>query len=267
MKRVRLGIGIVFLAVTIYCVISYGIFFNKKDGLDAQISSENFVHNNMIEDNPAVVIQALASKTCHECKNPVLKNDKKSDFMVTDDGDDQQLPIVVADNQQGFFVSTDRPKKSKKRDSSRKRDSSSFITMNPIPANYQIDEEIQDTLDVLIGNDVDEFVRLVLQSNNNIVSKEACRSCSIYAFFNGIKNHTLLTVEDIGILQKLLANLYRFVEKMQKLSKERLMLPEQYEALQDLHRSQDDKNDIKLKKRFAITSAALKKLQNITYNK
>ena len=261
MKKVKLGIGIVFLAVTIYCVISYGIFFNKKDKLDMQISSEQFIDHHMIEESPAVVIQTFASTTCHECKTPVQKKDKKSDFIVTDDADDQQLPIIEADNQEEFFVSADGSKKSKK------INSASFITMNPIPADYQIDTETQDALDVLIGNDVDAFVRLVLQSNNNVVSKEACRSCSIYAFFNGIKNHTLLTIEDIRILQKLLANLYRFVEKMQKLSQEPLMFPEQYEALQELHRSQDAKNDIKLKKRFAITSAALKKLQNISYNK
>ena len=226
-----------------------------------QISPENFLPNDKTQGIAGVVIQSFASTTCHECKNPVQTNEKKSDFIVTDDSDQQELPIVIADNQQEFFESRDLQKKLKK------QNISSFITMNPIPANYKIDEETQNALDVLIGNDVDEFVRLVLQSNNNVVSKEACRSCSMYAFFNGIKNHDLLTIEDIRILQKLLANLYRFVEKMQKLSQEPLMLPEQYEALQDLHRSQDAKNDIKLKKRFAVTSAALKKLQNITYNK
>ncbi len=260
MKRVKFGIAIVFLAVIVYCIVSFTIFFDKKESIDTQLLlSEQSVDQSMIASNQAVIIQNVGSVTCQECHNPMQGNDEKSDFIVTDDADEQQLPIVVAEPQEEFFVSIDRSKKLKK------VNSYSFMTM-PLTDDYSMDQETHDALDVLIGNDVEGFVRLVLQSNNNIVSKEACRSCGMYAFFNGIKNHKNLTVEDIVLLQKLLVNFYRFVEKMQKLSHEALLLPEQYEALQDLHRSQDIKNDIKLKKRFAVTSAALKKLQNIKYN-
>ncbi len=264
MKRVKFGIVIVFLVAAIYCIVSFGIFFDKKASIDTQLQLlEQSLEEGVQPQNQSVVIQNIESITCHECNHPVQQNNVQPDFIVINDSDinEQQLPDGFVDNQSELFVKANSEK------NVIPLSSSSFITMNPISESYVIDQETQNALDVLIGHDVDEFVRLVLQSNNNIVSREACRSCGMYAFFNGIKHHRQLTVKDIVMLQKLLANLYRFVERMQKLSHEPLILPEQYEALQELHRSQDVKNDIKLKQRFAATSAALKKLQNIKYNR
>ncbi len=200
--------------------------------------------------------------SCVSCKkHPVVSHDVQSDFIVTNDDVDEPVAQLGADDQPEFVITADENVHKK----SKKSHSYSFITMK-IADDYIIDQETQDVLDILIGDDVDAFVKLILQSNNNIVSKEACRSCGMYAFFNGIKHHKPLTSDDVRMLQKMLANLYRFVGKMQKLNKDiELMRGEQYEALQNLHKSQAVRNDAKLQARRSATAAALKKLQNIKY--
>ncbi len=277
MKRIKMGVAIVCCIGVSYFMISYGIFLYKKTSIDAQIQEQvqpvadvvsykesineqkEQNRSGVMPQDESVVIQTMSCVSCK--KHPVVSQDLQSDVIVTNDEQDEPVAQVFADDRPDFIVSSDKSVHKK----SKKSYSYSFITMK-ISDDYVIDQEIQDALDVLIGNDVDAFVKLILQSNNNIVSKEACRSCGMYAFFNGIKNHKPLTSDDVRMLQKMLANLYRFIGKMQKLNQDvQIISDEQYEALQSLHKTQAVKNDMKLQARKAATSAALKKLQNIKY--
>src|SRR3989339_1806882 len=110
MKRVKFAIAIIFVAVGIYCIVSFGIFFDKKVSIDAELSSEQSVDQNMIPSSQAVVIQNIGLGTCQECHNPMQRHDEKSSFIVVDDGDQQQLPVVIDEPQEEFFMTEDRPK-------------------------------------------------------------------------------------------------------------------------------------------------------------
>jgi len=199
-----------------------------------------------------------SATTCKQCQQTPPRFPVK--LIITQD-QDSSLPLIMNDNQSSISCNQD----SFVDKELRTLDSYSFITM-PISDDYIMDAETQATLDTLIGQDLDDFVKLVLQSNNNIVSKEACRSCGMYAFFNGIKKHHPLKPDDVIILQQVLGNLYQFIAKMKAMSKSFIIRSEQYDALLDLHRSQAVKNDMKLQARRAATQAALKKLQTIKYN-
>lgn len=262
MKRIKIGATIIFLAAAIYFILSYGIFFLKKESLDVQLKSseENSADRESVEPQDNVVIQRNAHE--NDDKNKVFVESAPDDFIVTQEIE-RPLPILMVEEPSLFVIkAADRVVD---QDLS-KIDSYSFVTM-PIPDDYKMDQETQKTLDALIGSDLDEFVRVVLQSNNNIVSKEACRSCGMYAFFSAIKKHQPLSADEVVVLQKLLANLYQFVQKTKALTKFSIILLEQYNALQDLNRSQAEKNDMKLKARRTATAAALKKLQSIQYNR
>jgi hypothetical protein len=239
MQRLKIGAKAVVVLVIFYAVLSSTIFYMKKSAMDQPldiIDSGQQVQNVRIQK---VVDEGLASCT-HADEEAVLRDQD----VVQDDVIDQ---VVVRD---------ELPQSA---------DYYSFVTR---PAqDCIIDKELLYTFDMLIGHNLEDFVRLVLQSNNNIVSKQACRSCAMYAFFNKIKKHQRLTVEDIATLQPLVANLYRFVQKMTAMSGGKLTLLrlEQYEALQDLHKSQKELNNKKLKARKAATAAALQRLQKISY--
>lgn len=276
MKRLKGAVAIIFLLVVSYFLISYGIFWITKPFVDQRLAqfdqplnavaqTQNAVAQTQdvfAQTQDAVVIQNVEpvcthGSCLHHDDEPVIGYDDEEEFQ---DGEQEpQVDVITNEEQEPM-----QPVHQVKEPSKDLHDS--FITMN-IPDDYQVDQDIQDTLDVLIGNDVDEFVKIILQSNNNIIVQQACRSCSMFAFFNGIKNHKPLSVEDVRLLQKMLANLYRFVAKMKALSNNLILREEQYAALQDLYISQAVKNDIKLKKRQAVTSAALKKLQMIQYNR
>ena len=268
MKKIKLSVIIVVIISIVYCIVSYSIFFIRKASIDEQIQ-----HVDIVQDNRAdqVAIQSISQHVCQHGEDCYDLSDRSTDELQGDEHDaqiivtqepEQPLALIMAEPQEEFFIDSDLPAVE---DSSHIIESYSFMTMPVVDAS--IDLENQAVLDVLIGRDVDAFVKLILQSNNNIVSKEACRSCGMYAFFNRIKNHKPVTVEEIRILQKLLINLYNFVERMKHLSNTPIMQSEQYDALEDLHKSQSIKNDIKLKARLAVTTAALKKLQTIKYNK
>lgn len=244
MRKLKHSIGIVFLLGVVYALISYGIFYYKKPSLDQQLQIDNrSVVQSSMQPSQGVAIQSITD-------DYVCQHDQDQQSLNSlDNFDDQSLLHE-------FQQSIDKSDVGS-------INSYSFVT---IPAkDCIIDVELLYTLDLLIGGDLDEFVRLVLQSNNNIVSKQACRSCAMYAFFNKIKKHEQLSIEDIEILQPLLANLYRFVQKMQALSGTQLLRPSQFEALEDLNRSQKAINDKKIQARKAATAAALKKLQTISY--
>lgn len=160
------------------------------------------------------------------------------------------------DNQSGLLVDVAFVKPIDKNDYS-------FMTM-PVFDNYQMDYETRKALKTLIGNDIDQFVKIVLQSNNNIIAKQACRSCSMYSLFKKIKKNKQIAADDLVVLQKMLANLYQFIENMNKLSSIKILQPEQIKALEDLHMSESKKNSLKLQARKAAASVTLKKLQTIT---
>ena len=278
MKKIKISIVIVIGLVTVYCIVSYSIFFIYKPSIDAQLQkigeeTQETISNQVIDKRDHVVIQSLSQRVCQHGDDCYRAQDQALDDSL-DDGIDSSEIIVTQEPQRPLSLFTAEPEREffvNSDDQFADRNpiaiqSYSFMTM-PVDEDSFIDLDTQATLDILIGNDVDEFVKLVLQSNNNIVSKEACRSCGMYAFFNGIKNHKPLSVDEIRILQKLLINLYQFTAKMKNLSDTPIMHAEQCDALEDLHRSQAVKNDIKLQARLAVTSAALKKLQNIKYNR
>ena len=245
MRKLKHSIGIVLVLGGVYALISYGIFYYKKPSLDQQLQIDNrSVVQSSVQPSQDVAIQSIAD-----------------DYVCQHDQDQQSFKPL--DNFHEDQNSLYELQQSIDQSDVNSINSYSFVTM---PAkDCIIDAELLYTLDLLIGGDLDEFVRLVLQSNNNIVSKQACRSCAMYAFFNKIKKHEQLSIEDIEILQPLLANLYRFVQKMQALSGTQLLRPSQFEALEDLNRSQKAINDKKLQARKAATAAALKKLQTISY--
>jgi hypothetical protein len=245
MHKVKIGVRIVIAVAITYAIVSYTIFYVRKSSLDKQLSIENQIDQPQAGD---VVVQSInntdeASLSCSHVQDSGIEN------FIVPESQNESTNFSLQENIIPEPVS---------------QDSYSFITM---PAqDCVIDKELLYTFDLLLGQDLDEFVRLVLQSNNNIVSKQACRSCAMYGFFNKIKKHEQLTVEDIQTLQSILANLYRFVENMKKMSSSTMLLrPEQYEALKDLHRSQAAKNDKNLQARKAATAAALKRLQTLSY--
>lgn len=241
MQKVKIGTGIVIGVVAMYAITSFTIFYFKKPSLDQQLSIENQVNVKSQKEIEGVVIQAVDDQ---QEENVVCPHQQDQESFDTQN---DQIPETMSSTQD-FGASSD---------------SYSFVTM---PAqDCVIDKELLYLFDMLIGQDLDEFVRLVLQSNNNIVSKQACRSCTMYAFFSKIKKHQPLTVQDIATLQPLLANLYRFVQNMKKISGVDLLRSQQFAALEDLNRTESVKNDMKLQARKAVTAAALKKLQSIKY--
>ena len=263
MQKIKHSIVVVVIIGVIYAIVSYGIFYYKKPSLDQQLQIQNQLSVKNQKESQSVAIQAVVDDQNNQQSDYVCQhqNDEQSDEFIFDDDDQSRSIIAITPTEQQVFIVQQILEKNEEQFVS--PDSYSFVTM---PAqNCIIDAELFYTLDMLMGEDLDEFVRLVLQSNNNIVSKQACRSCAMYAFFSKIKKHEPLSIEDIKILQPLLANLYRFVQKMYKLSGTQLLRTTQFEALQDLNQSQAAKNDKKLKARRAATAAALKKLQTISY--
>ncbi len=263
MQKIKHGIIIVLVLGVMYAIISYGIFYYKKSSLDQALQINNQKIDLVGKHQQDVMIQSVGDDEKNKASDNYICQHQE-DEMIDDFAlhQDQATPIIsIVSNQQPVFMV--QKILDQNEDQFISPDAYSFVTM---PAqDCVIDAELLYMLDLLIGDDLDEFVRLVLQSNNNIISKQACRSCAMYAFFNKIKKHEPLTVEDIKILQPLVANLYRFVQKMYKMSNTQLLRTSQFEALQDLNRSQADKNDKKLQARKAATAAALKKLQTISY--
>jgi len=246
MRRIKFGVAVIFLLVIIYFFISYGIFFSKKSSIDSNIS---FDQKN--------IEQALVQKNSDEkFEAPVIV--QNIDEVEDESADQRELILsLVSEPKSEYSVSAEPTALG----------SYSFVTM-PISDDYVIDAETWDIFDYLLGNNLEEFVQLVLQSNNDVVSQQSCRPCAMYAFFKKIKNHKQLSREEIIALQKIIGNLYRFIETMQKISKnKKLISDEQYRALQDLNRSQAARNDLKLQARRAATLSALKKLQAIQYNR
>lgn len=249
-----------------------------EQGAEQEISQAQAddVQGALAQEPQSVAIQSMGQQVCTKHKDCL---GMQAEFAVNaDEDDDQQQPQLFTDGdeQDQFILDVDdadsqqfsfNAEQSARLPQSKQVDSYSFITMQ-IPDDYVIDQETQDALDIVIGQNLDAFVKLVMQSNNNIVSKQVCRACGMHALFSSVQHHKPLDADDIRMVQKLLANLYRFINKTKKLNRNlELVTPEQYGALEYLHKTQAAKDDVKLQARRATTAAALKKLQNIKYNK
>lgn len=266
MKRIKIGVAVVMLLVAMYTLVSYGIFFIKKSSIDDEIQGVALSNISPNEERSMVVVQHVSAQD-EDVDMPcphIMPDNVNQDFLVSNDTSAVSSLInsfvVQEDLQPVFFIEGMQEKKMR-------ADEYSFLTM-PLPQDYQIDAENYRTLDILIGKDLRAFANLLASSNNNVLSKEACKSCAIYALLKKIKKHHPLTFDDIESLRSSLLNLYAFLENMKKLSNKVKMpiSPEQEEALLDLYRSQAIKNQLKLQARKNATAAALKKLQSIQYN-
>ena len=138
----------------------------------------------------------------------------------------------------------------------------SFVTM-PVLHGSQLDQNTQQTFDMLIGNNIDHVLDLIVQSNNNVLSTDSCRSCAIDAILKKVSKHKKLSEHEIVSLQHVVENLYKFVNTMQKLSNKTILTSEQYLALKNLNTSQVSMKQIAMQARQAATIAALQSLKNI----
>ena len=242
--HIILGAVVIFTIIFCWVVLLQKSPVSNMDSIDQQVIIQKMNHSTKRDE--AVHVQ-------HDVQYHA--NQHNDQF---EDRDEIQL-IIMPEKQDEFFI-VDRPIDEKDIN----LDSYSFVTM-PISDDYEIDIETQQNLDILIGNDFNRFISLILQSNNDVVSKQACRSCVLYAFFKKVKKHHVLTTDDIIKLQHMIGNLYRFIETTKKLSKSMMITPEQYAALQDLNRPQALKNSMKLQARKTAAAAALKKLQSMSH--
>jgi len=137
-----------------------------------------------------------------------------------------------------------------------------FVTMEILHAG-KLDYDTQQMFDLLIGGNIDRFLDLIAQSNNNILSTDSGRMCSLDAIFKRVSKHKKLSEQEILVLQKIVANLYKFINTMQKLTNKSILTAQQYIALQDLNRSQVSKNHSLIQGKRAATITALQTLQKI----
>lgn len=137
-----------------------------------------------------------------------------------------------------------------------------FVTMQILHAG-KLNYDTQQMFDLLIGGNIDRLLDLIAQSNNNILSTDSCRTCAVDAIFKRVSKHKKLSEQEILILQKVVANLYKFINTMQKLTNKSILTAQQYIALKDLNRSQVSRNHSLIQGHRAATIAALQALQNI----
>jgi len=137
-----------------------------------------------------------------------------------------------------------------------------FITMNIMNAG-RLDSDLQRTFDVLIGHNLDGLLDLIVQSNNNILSTDNCKTCAIDALLKKVSKHKKLSVEELRTLQKMMAHLYQFVNVLQNLTNRTMLTSEQLIALKNLNISLIAKNNLQKQVRQAATQAALQSLQHI----
>ena len=137
-----------------------------------------------------------------------------------------------------------------------------FVTMEILHAG-KLDYNTQQMFDLLIGTNIDRLLDLIAQSNNNILSTDSCRTCAVDAIFKRVSKHKKLSEREMLSLQKVVANLYKFINTMQKLTNKSILTAQQYIALQGLNRSQVSINHSLIQGQRAATIAALQALQKI----
>lgn len=263
MKSIKVGMAIVGIAVVSGIIIGSFVLFKKKRIDDQQVVVQKI--SDIQYDDIPLVEHDMQYHNQKSRSSKIQFQDQDDVTLVIVPEKEKPLPIIMPEQQDRFVIEEDyivanHPVCEK----SGNVDLQSFVTMK-IADDYRLDIETQLTLDILIGNDFNQFINLILQSNNDIVSKEACRSCGLYAFFKKIKHRKQLRPDEIKTLQHMVGNLYRFVETMRKLSGNFSgMSVEQYAALQDLNRPQVLKNSMKLQARKTAAAAALRKLQSMS---
>lgn len=234
----RLSVTIVFLILffcSIFCFKQLRIFFATKS--DQSVIIQNIQHDTHEQNRVQVVV------------NDAVEERQEQVFVIADDTNQYTF------EQDGNILDSQNLLK---------QDEFSFVTM-PIAENYTIDIETQCALDSLIGNDLNLFIHLILQSNNNVLSKQACKSCNVHALFKKVKRHTRLSIKDMKLLQHVIGNLYRFIQTMQSISNSIIITPEQYDALQFLNRPQSVNHAIQLQARKVAATQALIKLQSMSH--
>ncbi|MGZ6254610.1 MAG: hypothetical protein ACXWL5_01300 [Candidatus Chromulinivorax sp.] len=262
MKKIKIGVAVLFGIVGIYFIVSYGIFLLKKPIIDQQIEKsldDNLYENNDQEDNT----MQLEDKVSIQDVSVQIQS-------ISEIKDDQHQTIddqnIVFDNQ---LLENDLQKKNQdiitSNGSCALNNAYSFVDM-PIGDDYVIDNQTYKTLQILIGSNIDEFVKLILQSNNDLITAQICKSCTLFAFFKKIQHKKPLTIDEIKTLQKMLVNLYRFVQVTQNLSEEKLLQTEQYIALENLNRSGNLQQDIEQQAQKDIMIGALQKLLHMSGN-
>lgn len=262
-SRTKIGtfIGVIVVAFIIFCTVFLfkKIFDNKIEVLEQEVIIQKIKRAASYDNDPIINHELQYHKNN---KNNQFEDHSEIQLSITQKKE-EPLSIIKEDQQKVYTVQADYVVANHPiQENAVDLDLCSFVTM-PIPDNYIFDIETQNSLDILIGNDFNQFIKLIIQSNNDVVSQRACRSCVFYAFFKKIKKHKNLTTDEIQTLQHIIGNLYRFIETMKKLSSAVMMSPEQYSALQDLNRPQILKNSMKLQARKTAAARALRKLQSM----
>lgn len=127
----------------------------------------------------------------------------------------------------------------------------------------RLDDDTQKAFDLLIGDNIDALLDLIAQSNNNVLSTDSCKTCAIDAVFKKVSKHKKLSEQELVSLQHVIANLYKFINTMQKLSNKSIVAPEQFVALKNLNTSDVSQKSLIKQARQATTLAALQTLKNV----
>lgn len=127
----------------------------------------------------------------------------------------------------------------------------------------QLDATVQQSFDLLIGHNIHGLLDLIVQSNNNLLVRDSCKTCAIDAILKKVSKRKALTLVEIISLQHVIENLYKFVNTMQALGQKTILTHEQFLALKNLNTSQVSMKQIARESRQAATFAALQSLKNI----
>lgn len=127
----------------------------------------------------------------------------------------------------------------------------------------QLDATVQQSFDLLLSKNIDGLLDLIVQSNNNVLAQNSCKSCAIDTILKKVLKRKALTVAEIISLQHVVENLYKFVNTMQALGQKTILTHEQFLALKNLNTSQVSIKQIARESRQAATIAALQSLKNI----
>lgn len=127
----------------------------------------------------------------------------------------------------------------------------------------QLDATVQQSFDLLLSKNIDGLLDLIVQSNNNVLAQNSCKSCAIGTILKKVVKRKALTVAEIISLQHVVENLYKFVNTMQALGQKTILTHEQFLALKNLNTSQVSIKQIARESRQAATIAALQSLKNI----
>jgi len=238
MKRVKIGLFLVLLAAISYFLLSYTIFLFEKKIIDSELRP---------------VITELVPDDLDRLHNDFAVNVPRGASVL---GLSKNDSVVV----QKVTV-----------DAEKNMDDYSFVNM-PISQDTQLSGDTQKSLDLLVCHNLEGFLDLVTQSNNDVLSHESCRSCSMHAILKHLKNGRHLDVHDLQALQVAVANVYQFILSMKKLKNDQeflpgTLLPDQYSSLQHLNRSLKINKKLELQNCTDSTNlAALIALRNIKYS-